>query len=642
MNEKFGLNDLNILLEEKIEIEKILFPSVNKVLKSNEGIEYTYDNNEKFEGRMEGRRLMKLGKYFWPNGQIYKGDFINNNIHRGEIIFYPSNNKLTGTYNESQETFKNCIYETNEYKYEGNIRRNKLYGNSMIKNKQNENSYSFLGKYDDGIRIGRFEIINELNGVKYKINGFYKNGKKNGNFKVYKLDNDEIIFDYNFSNDIQLISNDNINEFKKNININCIEILNKDQKLILLYSSEKTLYLYDIVEQNNLGEIELFDNGKILDILVLKDKNILISNSHNKFKLIDIKLNSKNNEIKLAQNKEIFLPNNNYTIYSLLELENNLIISSGNSHLIFWKKNFSNINLNNSINNSINNNNIINKSQQGKSLWESITDIYNDCVNSVLDLIHLDKNTEILNYTLEKIFEINTKSIYSFIEIKKNEKLNIENNNFILALAQPDEKNILILDISFNDNLISQNEIRQIDNINSIINRKNIMIYKENILYIGCIDSIKLIDINRAEIISNILLEKISYMHIYRNEFLFLGINKNRTTYNFESKLIQYKINENNNNIIPLYENFQHRHNGSIINNIIYYFQNKEYIISLGTDKKIIITDTDFKLEQKQKQKEESKKENPFEFPKFNWPFRINNSPHTIEGQLKYLNEEIY
>ena len=30
MNEKFGLNDLNILLEEKIEIEKILFPSVNK------------------------------------------------------------------------------------------------------------------------------------------------------------------------------------------------------------------------------------------------------------------------------------------------------------------------------------------------------------------------------------------------------------------------------------------------------------------------------------------------------------------------------------------------------------------------------------------------------------------------------------
>ena len=475
-----------------------------------------------------------------------------------------------------------------------------------------------------------------------KLTDFIKTEKKNGNFKVYKLDNDEIIFDYNFSNDIQLISNDNINEFKKNININCIEILNKEQKLILLYSSEKTLYLYDIVEQNNLGEIELFDNGKILDILVLKDKNILISNSHNKFKLIDIKLNSKNNEIKLAQNKEIFLPNNNYTIYSLLELENNLIISSGNSHLIFWKKNFSNINLNNSINNSINNNNIINKSQQGKSLWESITDIYNDCVNSVKDLIHLDKNTEILNYTLEKIFEINTSSIYSFIEIKKNEKLNIENNNFILALAQPDEKNILILDISFNDNLISQNEIRQIDNINSIINRKNIMTYKENILYIGCIDSIKLIDINRAEIISNILLEKISYMNIYRNEFLFLGINKNRTTYNFESKLVQYKINENNNNIIPLYENFQHRHNGSIINNIIYYFQNKEYIISLGTDKKIIITDTDFKLEQKQKQKEESKKENPFEFPKFNWPFRINNSPHTIEGQLKYLNEEIY
>ena len=611
MNEEFGLNDLNKLLEEKIKIEKILFPAVNKVPQINEGIKYTFDNGEKFEGRMEGKRLMKLGKYEWPNGQIYKGDFINNNIHRGEIIFNPSNNKLTGTYDESKETFKNCIYETNQYRYEGNIRRNKLYGNSIIKDKQNENFYSFIGKYDDGIRIGRFEIINELNGVKYKINGFYKNGKKNGNFKVYKLENDEIIFDYNFLNDIQLIEDDNIDEIRKNININCVEILNKEQKLILLYTSEKTLHLYDILEKNNLGEIELFDKGKILDILVLKDKNILISNTHNKFKLIDIKINPRNNEIKLVRNIEIFIPNNNYTIHSLHELENDLIVSGGSTHLIFWKKNFSDININNSINSNINNINIINQSQQEKSIWDSITDIYNDCVNSVMDLIHGEKNTEILNYKLEKIFEINTSSIYSFIEIKNKEN---ENNNFILAVAQPDEKNILILDLSFNDNIISQNEIRQIANIKSIINRKNIMTYKENILYVGCIDSIKLIDINRAEIINNILYEKVSYIDIYRNEFLFLGINTNKSTYNFESKLIQNKIIKNN-NIIPLYENFQHRHNGSIINNIIYYFKDKEYIISLGTDKKIIITNSDFKLEQKSK--EESKKENLFEFPKF-------------------------
>ena len=130
--------------------------------------------------------------------------------------------------------------------------------------------------------------------------------------------------------------------------------------------------------------------------------------------------------------------------------------------------------------------------------------------------------------------------------------------------------------------------------------------------------------------------EKISYINIYSNEFLFLGININKSTYNFESKLIQYKILENN-NTTPLYENFQHRHNGSIINSIIYYFKDKEYIISLGTDKKIIITNSDYKYEEKSK--EESKKENIFEFPSFNLTFK-KEEPHTIRRQLRYLMSE--
>ena len=332
MNEEFGLNDLNELLEEKIEVEKIFFPSVNQGPQLDEGIKYIFDNNEKFEGRMEGRKLMKFGIYKWPNGQIYKGDFKNNNLHKGEIIFNPTGNKLTGTYDESKETFKNCIYETDKMKYEGNIKRNKLFGNSTIKNKENEPLYSFIGKYDDGIKVGEFEIINEKNDVEYKINGIYKNGEKNGNFKVYNLQNNNIIFDYNFLNDIQLIEKNNIYEIKKNININCVVILNKDSKLILLFSAEKTLYIYDILLELNLGEIEIFNNGKISDILVLKDKNILISNNNNKLKLIDIKIDRRNNAIILVQNKEILITNNNYTIFSLHELENNLIVSGGNTH----------------------------------------------------------------------------------------------------------------------------------------------------------------------------------------------------------------------------------------------------------------------------------------------------------------------
>ena len=632
MNEEFGLNDLNELLEEKIEVEKIFFPSVNHGPQLDEGIKYIFDNNEKFEGRMEGKKLMKFGIYKWPNGQIYKGDFKNNNLHKGEIIFNPTGNKLTGTYDESKETFKNCIYETDKMKYEGNIKRNKLFGNSTIKNKENEPLYSFIGKYDDGIKVGEFEIINEKNDVKYKINGSYKNGKKNGNFKVYNLENNNIIFDYNFLNDIQLIEKDNINEIKKIININCVEILNKDSRLILLFSAEKTLYIYDILLELNLGEIEIFDNGKILEILVLKDKNILISNNNNKLKLIDIKIDRRNNAIILVQNKEILITNNNYTIFSLRELENNLIVSGGNTHLIFWKKNF-NFSENNIISNI--NNNSINQIKE-KSIWESITDVYNNCVTCVMDLINGDKDTEINTYNLEKIFEIKSSSIYCFIEIKNNKNINIE-NNFMLALAQPEEKKIAILDLSFIDNIIFKNSVKHIDNINSIINRKNIMAYKDDILYIGCIDSIKLININTADIIFHILPEKISYISVYKNEFLMLGINKNKNTYNFESKLIQYKIAENN-KIIPLYENFQHRHDGSIINSIIYYFKNKEYIISLGTDKKINITYSDFEI--KEEPKEKQKEEKISKFPKFNWQFLRRDSPHTIQRQLKYLIEE--
>ena len=632
MNEEFGLNDLNELLEEKIEVEKIFFPSVNHGPQLDEGIKYIFDNNEKFEGRMEGKKLMKFGIYKWPNGQIYKGDFKNNNLHKGEIIFNPTGNKLTGTYDESKETFKNCIYETDKMKYEGNIKRNKLFGNSTIKNKENEPLYSFIGKYDDGIKVGEFEIINEKNDVKYKINGSYKNGKKNGNFKVYNLENNNIIFDYNFLNDIQLIEKDNINEIKKNININYLEILNKDSRLILLFSAEKTLYIYDILLEQNLGEIEIFNNGKISDILVLKDKNILISNNKNKLKLIDIKIDRRNNAIILVQNKEILITNNNYTIFSLRELENNLIVSGGNTHLIFWKKNF-NFSENNIISNI--NNNSINQIKE-KSIWESITDVYNNCVTCVMDLINGDKDTEINTYNLEKIFEIKSSAIYCFIEIKNNKNLFIE-NNFMLALAQPEEKKIAILDLSFIDNIIFKNSVKHIDNINSIINRKNIMAYKDDILYIGCIDSIKLININTADIIIHILPEKISYISVYKNEFLMLGINKNKNTYNFESKLIQYKIAENN-KIIPLYENFQHRHDGSIINSIIYYFKNKEYIISLGTDKKINITYSDFEI--KEEPKEKQKEEKISKFPKFNWQFLRRDSPHTIQRQLKYLIEE--
>ena len=182
--DNFGVKELDELLEEKVFVQEILFPSV--ILIQNEdraepGINYNFANAQKFKGRVDNNKMIS-GIYSWPNGQEYRGSFnSNNNLNKGEIIF-PNNNKLISTYDESRETFKRCIYVADSYIYEGNIKRNKFNGFASIENKENENLYSFRGKYDEGKRKGRCEIITMKNDIKYKINGSYRDGKKNGNF----------------------------------------------------------------------------------------------------------------------------------------------------------------------------------------------------------------------------------------------------------------------------------------------------------------------------------------------------------------------------------------------------------------------------------------------------------------------------
>ena len=130
MNNDFGIHELDELLKEKINIEQIVFPTVNQQIINRAGIEYIFENGEKFEGRMENN-MMRSGIYTWPNRQQYKGDFSeNNNLRKGEIIFFHSNNKLTGIYNENREAFERCIYETDSYVYEGNVRKLISYKNT--------------------------------------------------------------------------------------------------------------------------------------------------------------------------------------------------------------------------------------------------------------------------------------------------------------------------------------------------------------------------------------------------------------------------------------------------------------------------------------------------------------------------------
>ena len=585
MNEELNLNKLNELLKEKFFIENIEFPKAdfNPNAYQKEGIKYTFLNGEEFEGRIE-ENVLHSGIYKWPNGQIYKGTFSSNyNFKSGEIIF-PSGNTLKAKYNEEKKCFENSIYETDTMTYEGNILKNKLHGYSLLQSKPNELLYSFRGKYNEGKRNGKFELTLAEFKIKYKITGVYKYGKKNGNFKVIDEIKNKIIFDNNFINDIMLIEKDNINIITKEKNINCIAIIKKENNIILIIAINNKIILYNIIREIYLKEFNIFSEGKILDIIVLKDNKILLSNDDNKLKLIDIKIDRSNIYLNIIQ--EFSGNDNSFKILSLLELNNDLIISGDCNNLIFWKK----INAVNEIINQ-SGNSLLNNNEQ--SIFESISLFCNNCIENIKNFINNEKETEIEIYNLQLLYNINSSCTYSLIEIKKNSE------NFFLSVAQPDDNCIIIYELSYNnDNNDTINIVnkKKIENIKTIINRKNIMTYKENILYVCCIDSIKLIDIsdiNNIFILKNFFLDNISYINFYQNDFLIYAINKNKTTYNFESNLIINNIEEND--INPIYEKSQHRHNGSIINILVFNYQNKEYIISLGTDKKIIITNNIYK-----------------------------------------------
>ena len=630
MNDDFGLDELNELLEEKFVIEDICFPNpnFNPNAYQREGIKYIFLNGEKFEGKIEENKLLS-GLYEWPNGQKFKGIFSpDNNFKRGEITF-PSENKLKMTYNEEKRCFENCTYETNNMIYEGNIQKNKLHGFSMIQSKPNELLYSFKGKYYEGKRNGKFELNIEKNNIKYKINGIYKNGKKSGNFKVINENNNQIIFDYNFINDIISIENDKIDIIKKDIDINCINVLIKGNNLILILAINNKICLYNLIREIYLKEFIIFPQGKILDIIVLKDNKILLSNDENKLKLIDIKIDRGNINLNIFQ--EFTGRDNSLKIFALLELNNGLIISGDCANLIFWKK-INSINNNEIINQSGNSLNINNNNNE-QSIFDSLSFLCNNCLENVLNFINGEQEIEIENYNLEKLYNINSTRIYSFIEIKNNF---LEKNNFLLSVAQPDNSRIILYEFSYINDIITIINEKTINNINTIINRKNIMTYKDNILYVCCNDSIKLINIsniNNIFIIKNILSEGISYINIYQNDFLFCAINIHKTAYNFESNLILNLIEEND--IIPTYEKSQHRHNGTIINILFFNYKKKEYIISLGTDKKIIITNNIYKSLEKHNLNNIGEKYNILNNSD---EFIINNNVYV--GHYKWIEEE--
>lgn len=116
---------------------------------------------------------------------------------------------------------------------------------------------------------------------------------------------------------------------------------------------------------------------------------------------------------------------------------------------------------------------------------------------------------------------------------------------------------------------------------------------EDGLLYIGCQDSIIIINLNKYEILSNVFLDKITYINFY-NKFVLCGILKNINQYKYEGYLAQIQLEWdkkqlNKVNAITV-SKYAKKHNGSIIDGCLLQSKdNQDIIITIGNDNKILI-----------------------------------------------------
>ncbi len=562
----YTLEDLDKILIEDNELQRILYPSFNPE-----------QNNEIFEGTIYDNNLKK-GKYMWKNGQIFIGNLSENNrfMKKGKIIF-PNKDELIGFFNDENSSITKATYTTSTRIYQGSFKKNTLDGKFIIKNKENvENKnksehYIFIGSYSNGIKQGKFTLEKEYNNKTIKVSGVFDKGKKNGIFKIFELskikENNEIkeklVFIKEFVNNCEiqkLIEKKQYLVNQSNNKIFCMEIFEDHDNLYLLLGSNEELLIYNInINEEKIQFIKkifLFKNSDIYDIIKLQDNRLLLCSSRNCFKLIELSYEDKNsnssnvntsitseNDFKLIQ--EFKGLENSKNIFCLYELSNELIASGDCENIILWKKNL--------INNI-----------------DSFSDINNSNNLNLYEITFLSKLKASHTYCMLKI-----------------------NKNILLAVAQPDSKTIKFLEIQINEPFIK--EIKTISKVDSISNRKNIMTYFNDNLVVGCKNKIIVINVNKIEIIYDIYNnESITYINNYYNEFLLFGVMRNKDQYNYEGYLSQ-KIFSNDTkkkekkNIISISDFKECKFEGNIINSYIYKFNNKDYIITIGTDDKILV-----------------------------------------------------
>ena len=546
--------DIDELLRVDDELEEIKYPTKNqKIIEEYPKGTYIFENNEQFKGRLKDNRL-SLGIYKWPNGQQYLGDLSDNNnfTKRGTIIF-PSGNKLIGNFIMKDNIIKSAMYEKSDIKIIGTFINNKLEGKVIIKNKENKEHIYFQGMYHNGKRHGNFTLEKVISNKLFVITGIFKEEKKNGLFKIIRKKSEKekrLFYEQEFINDLPVIKVKDeekienkkiILEYSSPYKICCLKVIKKEQnKIYILLGTHEYLLIINLINNKNPNKYLIFKKADINDILQTKDGKFLLCSSENDFKLIDsfsfeeeeisesnLPTSNSLSDIKLLQ--EFKGLKNSKSIFVMKELSNGVIASGDCENLIFWEK----------------------------------SDFFEY------------KN---INY-------IKLSRTFCILEIKKSGE---NNKNIILAVAQPDSKCILF--INYFNNKFSLK--KKIDNINTIHNRKNIMKQDNNVLFIGCENHIVTIDLNNYTISSKIFYEKISYINIFLNRFILCGIMKNKNMFNYEGYLAQIVLPNDkkyNNNIFNISKCLNQKHEGSIIDGDIIIYENKETIITIGNDNKILV-----------------------------------------------------
>ena len=124
--------------------------------------------------------ILKLGRIFLPNGDIYEGEIKNSLFNGKGKMIYSNGTIFEGNFiNGERGNYGKIIYDDGSY-YLGNFKNDLPNGKGEFKWK---NGYIYKGNFIDGKIEGEGEIKNEKSGSFYKGNFKNNNFHDKGNFK---------------------------------------------------------------------------------------------------------------------------------------------------------------------------------------------------------------------------------------------------------------------------------------------------------------------------------------------------------------------------------------------------------------------------------------------------------------------------